>query len=439
MRRLLRLAAWLYPPAWRTRYGAEFAALLEDSEPGWHDLLDILKGALTMQLTSTNSRKLAGAVTILGGLLALPVAHWMPERYTSQAALRLTARDATPPGQVRDLFDQISAESLSRGSLTEIVQKPSLDLYKDLRRRLPMGDVVGRMRRDIRIRYSASPDGKGVEIAVDFTYPNRYKAQAVIRELVTRFTEANVTAARSGTFRGAENLEVVAPANLPETPVPADIWPMVGGGLFGGLLVGALLALAARSRPLRILKFAGLATAGFAVAACLAYLIPDRWTSTAVVRPIALEPFREKVLGGEILSGVIAAARLYPEEHNGAVARMRRDLQVIPVTAARPQAGTDASGKVYQIRFTYAGDRYKAQDAVRRIVDDLETTPGTVFEPHSPSTLPRPLEILDLANLPEAPSSPNRLAIAAAGALAGLVAGIAWQSWRRRPGPAAAA
>jgi hypothetical protein len=34
MRRLLRLAAWLYPPAWRDRYGAEFEALLDDAGPG---------------------------------------------------------------------------------------------------------------------------------------------------------------------------------------------------------------------------------------------------------------------------------------------------------------------------------------------------------------------------------------------------------------------
>jgi hypothetical protein len=49
-----------------------------------------------------------------------------------------------------------------------------------------------------------------------------------------------------------------------------------------------------------------------------------------------------------------------------------------------------------------------------------------VFEVHSTSTPPpRPLEILDVPSLPEVPISPNRQAIAIAGALAGLVA---WQA-----------
>src|SRR5690242_3070098 len=54
MRPLIRVAARLYPKAWRTRYGSEFAALLEDIKPGWGGFLDIVKGALAMQVLTWN-------------------------------------------------------------------------------------------------------------------------------------------------------------------------------------------------------------------------------------------------------------------------------------------------------------------------------------------------------------------------------------------------
>ena len=42
-------------------------------------------------------------------------------------------------------------EILSRSSLSELVQKPSLDLYKRDRQRKPMEDVIEEMRKNIRI------------------------------------------------------------------------------------------------------------------------------------------------------------------------------------------------------------------------------------------------------------------------------------------------
>jgi hypothetical protein len=46
MKRLARKLARLYPRAWRTRYGREFDALLEDADLTWGDLLNVLAGAL---------------------------------------------------------------------------------------------------------------------------------------------------------------------------------------------------------------------------------------------------------------------------------------------------------------------------------------------------------------------------------------------------------
>jgi hypothetical protein len=50
MKRLMRLASWLYPSSWRRRYAREFKALLDDVKPGPLQLFDVLKGAIAMQV-----------------------------------------------------------------------------------------------------------------------------------------------------------------------------------------------------------------------------------------------------------------------------------------------------------------------------------------------------------------------------------------------------
>jgi hypothetical protein len=67
LKRFIRFVLLLYPPWWRGRYGTELEALLDDVmrqrarasarafddvTPGWRELFDLLRGALTMQLRS---------------------------------------------------------------------------------------------------------------------------------------------------------------------------------------------------------------------------------------------------------------------------------------------------------------------------------------------------------------------------------------------------
>jgi hypothetical protein len=46
MRQLIRWTARLYPAQWRERYGEELDALVEDIQPQWQDLFNVLLGAL---------------------------------------------------------------------------------------------------------------------------------------------------------------------------------------------------------------------------------------------------------------------------------------------------------------------------------------------------------------------------------------------------------
>jgi uncharacterized protein involved in exopolysaccharide biosynthesis len=91
MRALIRAAARLYPTRWRARYAREFDGLLEDLEPTWLGLFNVVYGALTMQI------KRAGVVAVVCAAIGVVVAGVaslrMPETYASTATLRLPSTD----------------------------------------------------------------------------------------------------------------------------------------------------------------------------------------------------------------------------------------------------------------------------------------------------------------------------------------------------------
>jgi polysaccharide chain length determinant protein (PEP-CTERM system associated) len=147
--------------------------------------------------------------TFAGLVISTVVAFFWPDTYISTAVMRITPQQVptnlVPTSistQMSDRLQQMQTEILSRSSLSEIIQKPSLDLYKKERLKYPMEDVVQEMRNKyIRIVPLADPSATNRRFAsafsVSFSYTDRYKAQAVVRELVTKFTEQNVTVQRN--------------------------------------------------------------------------------------------------------------------------------------------------------------------------------------------------------------------------------------------------
>ena len=144
-----------------------------------------------------------------GLVVAVVVAFLWPDTYVSTAVMRITPQqisDRLVPTvvnmQMQQRLQQMQQEILSRGSLSELIQRPSLDLYRKERQRYPMEDIVQDMRnKAIRINTVEVAGGGGGRIAsaftISFSYPDRFKAQAVVRELVTKFTEQNVTVQRN--------------------------------------------------------------------------------------------------------------------------------------------------------------------------------------------------------------------------------------------------
>ncbi len=148
--------------------------------------------------------------TFAGLVVSTVIAFLWPDTFISTAVMRITPQQVPERlvpsainSQMADRLQQMQTDILSRTSLAEVIQKPSLDLYKKERNKLPMEDIVQDMRNKyIRITPLAdttSSAGRRVAsaFAVSFMYTDRYKAQAVVRELVTKFTEQNVTVQRN--------------------------------------------------------------------------------------------------------------------------------------------------------------------------------------------------------------------------------------------------
>src|ERR1039457_5326320 len=111
-----------------------------------------------------------------GLVVAVVVAFLWPDTYVSSAVMRITPQqisDRLVPTivnmQMQQRLQQMQQEILSRSSLTELIQRPSLDLYRKERQRYPMEDIVQDMRnKAIRIQ-TVEIGGGGGRMASAFT------------------------------------------------------------------------------------------------------------------------------------------------------------------------------------------------------------------------------------------------------------------------------
>lgn len=143
-----------------------------------------------------------------GIVIATMIAFFLPNVYVSRAVLRIspsqipdTLVPATFSQQMSDSVMSIWQEVVSRNRLSELIQRPSLDLYKPERNRKPLEDVIEEMRKDIKLEFTGTQMGNGKASAaftISFPYADRYKSQAVVNALVSLLTDANNNRQRLG-------------------------------------------------------------------------------------------------------------------------------------------------------------------------------------------------------------------------------------------------
>src|ERR1035438_7039722 len=117
-------------------------------------------------------------------------------------------------------LEQNMQATLSRSSLTEMIQRIGLDLYREDPWEYGIEDMRSR---DLRIERLPPRDFR-----ISFEYSDRLKAQAVVRELSARFNYGPA--------------EALTPASLPEKPSRPDRLAIVAIGLGVGLASGILFA-----------------------------------------------------------------------------------------------------------------------------------------------------------------------------------------------------
>jgi LPS O-antigen subunit length determinant protein (WzzB/FepE family) len=166
--------------------------------PDLEDCIDMLRRYRSWIIGPTFACLVAAVVT----------AFLWPDTYVSLAVMRITppqvpqslAPSAINP-QMNERLTQMETEILSRTSLSELIQRPLLNLYPKQRKRMPIDDVVEGMRNDIKIGLldhgRPTPGRVATVFTIQYKYTDKYKAQAVVRELVRKFTEQNNTVPRN--------------------------------------------------------------------------------------------------------------------------------------------------------------------------------------------------------------------------------------------------
>ncbi len=407
-RRAIQFAARLYPAAWRKRYAAEFAALLEDENGGWRTFADVLKGAVTMQMRIGGWWKWVAACGVAGALAA-GVAYWQtPKKYVSTAVLK--------GGADRLQLLQLQQAVLSRTSLENVIIQN--ELYRDARAEQPIEDIVQDMRmHDIRIRpVSPSAAAWTGGFAISYTAGTPRQAQAVTRALVRQF---QTEAAAKG------SLELLDPPSLPvQASSPRrDQWIVFG--LLLGLLAGVAVV-GTRRWP----WVAASAVTGALIGAGISLAMPKVYISTAIVMGDAAQhgaaliddSMMERLLEDPVLNlyadrrGRLTPAQLAQQLRNN----------IIVQAVQPPPNGKSSAVPATRISFRYS-DRFKAQAVIRQLVAQFTRAGDGRSRVY----------VLDAPSQPDQPFRPMLRNWSLAGLFAGLLCGISLTLLRRRP-PAAA-
>ena len=137
---------------------------------------------------------------VFAALVASVVGAFLwPDTYVSTATIKVTPQQV-PEVYVQSNINQLMSDRiasiaqtvLSRPVLTSIIT--TYDLYPRERQRMPMEDIVEKMRTDFQINpvldVTSSRD-RVPAFQIQFAYTDQYKAQKVVQDLVTKIIDTN--------------------------------------------------------------------------------------------------------------------------------------------------------------------------------------------------------------------------------------------------------
>jgi polysaccharide chain length determinant protein (PEP-CTERM system associated) len=143
-------------------------------------------------------------------LVASVVGVYMwPDSYVSEAVVKIVPQQVPASmvqsainQQMSDRINSMAQTILSRTTLTTIIN--TFGLYPRERSRMPIEDVIELMKKKIEIIPVSSPGGASDRIpafGVQFSYENRFLAQRVVQDVVSRFIDENIRNRSNATFQ----------------------------------------------------------------------------------------------------------------------------------------------------------------------------------------------------------------------------------------------
>jgi len=118
-------------------------------------------------------------------------------RYVSTAVMALQELSGDPDRSkihhnLIEFYLACQGEVTSRSSLSALIQNPSVNLYEEERQKLPLEDVIEKMRHEVQVTIEDRPGyprETTTVFRIRFVYPNPFKAQAATQLLITRFID----------------------------------------------------------------------------------------------------------------------------------------------------------------------------------------------------------------------------------------------------------
>ncbi len=140
-----------------------------------------------------------------GLVIAVVAAFLSPDTFVSTSILTIKPQQVSEKlipsvinaSQMTERLTRMQTDILSRTTLSEIIQKPSLNLYPKERLKKPLIDVIEKMKNvDLKIAPYNNPTADrrlSSAFIVQFRYTDRHVAAAVAQEIVNRFVEQSAT------------------------------------------------------------------------------------------------------------------------------------------------------------------------------------------------------------------------------------------------------
>ena len=205
----MRWLLWLYPRAGRRRYGAELAALVEDSGTGWRDLVNVAGTGLGM-------RVVGWWPMVAGALVGAGLSYCMTPFRVSSWAMSSVGYAFTP-GQ----FNQIPVRD---SELVKVIEKHGL--MRRERQWLPPAVVTFLFRRAITI--------KGLDGAIEASYVGPETNTRVAIDLILSVNSNLFPKRPSGTVFRVRSGDCDGEPRRPH-PVALPIFGALVGFAVGGL------------------------------------------------------------------------------------------------------------------------------------------------------------------------------------------------------------